>query len=136
MEILEKMRDWILGFPGWGSQELQIDDLAAAPDQCGLFPTGMEQVSCREDVLGNVTAVWRCHFLLRRTALRCEDAAAWLLDFQDWVRSQSLQGKAPHFGDAPGQERVRAEMGKLSSAAQTGTGVYELKITAEYRKEN
>ena len=136
MEMLEKMRAWLMGYPGWGDRELCIDSTQAEPGSCGLFPAGLEMVSRREDVLGNVAEMWRCHFLLRRIALRQEVAAAWLLDFQDWVRSQSLQGLTPRFGDIPGQERMRAEKGKLLSVSQTGTGTYELKLTAEYMKEN
>ena len=136
MEILEKMQTWLMSYPGWGDRELCIDTTQAEPGSCGLFPAGLEQVNRRENVLGNVAEVWRCHFILRRIALRQEAAAAWLLDFQDWVRNQSLQGLSPRFGDVPSQERIRAEKGKLLSVSQTGTGTYELKLTAEYMKEN
>ena len=121
MELLEKLKAWVVTFPLWGEAAPNVDTVGAAPENCGLFPLGAEELSRRADVLGNVTARYRWQFLLRRVALQQEDAARWLLEFQHWAQKHSQQD----WGS------VRAEKGKLVSAAQTGTGVYEVKLTVE-----
>ena len=136
MTALEKMVQWLKTFPLW-KDDLYIDDLGAAPSNTGLYPGGLEEVSRREDVLGNVTVVCRLHFLLYRRTARQQDNgenSRWLLQLQDWVQQQSAAGLAPVFGDDPKKERIRAEKGKLQEASQTGTGKYAVSITAEFEK--
>ena len=127
MEELEKLKRWIVGFPRWGEAALTVDDTGAAPGSCGLFPLGVEQLRVREDVLGGKTLRLRQKFLLRRRAIRGEDAAGWLLELQNWAAA----GDAPVFG---ADQRVRWEKGKLSGGSQTGTGLYEVYIIFEYTK--
>ena len=137
MTALEKMVQWLKTFPLW-EDDLHIDDLGAAPSNTGLYPGGLEEVSRREDVLGNVTVVCRLHFLLYRRTARQQDngeSSRWLLQLQDWVQKQSAAGLAPVFGDDPQKERIRAEKGKLQEASQTGTGKYVVAITAEFEKQ-
>ena len=136
MTALEEMVQWLKTFPLW-EDDLHIDDLGAAPSNTGLYPGGLEEVSRREDVLGNVTVVCRLHFLLYRRTARQQDNgenSRWLLQLQDWVQQQSAAGLAPVFGDDPKKERIRAEKGKLQEASQTGTGKYAVSITAEFEK--
>ena len=137
MTALEKMVQWLKTFPLW-EDDLHIDDLGAAPSNTGLYPGGLEEVSRRKDVLGNVTVVCRLHFLLYRRTARQQDngeSSRWLLQLQDWVQKQSAAGLAPVFGDDPQKERIRAEKGKLQEASQTGTGKYAVAITAEFEKQ-
>ena len=137
MTALEKMVQWLKTFPLW-EDDLHIDDLGAAPSNTGLYPGGLEEVSRREDVLGNVTVVCRLHFLLYPRTARQQDngeSSRWLLQLQDWVQKQSAAGLAPVFGDDPKKERIRAEKGKLQEASQTGTGKYAVAITAEFEKQ-
>ncbi len=136
MTALEKLVQWLKTFPLW-EDDLHIDYLGAAPSNTGLYPGGLEEVSRREDVLGNVTVVCRLHFLLYRRTARQQDNgenSRWLLQLQDWVQKQSVAGLAPVFGDVPRKERIRAEKGKLQEASQTGTGKYAVSITAEFEK--
>ena len=132
MELLQSIKNWLVTFPLWGEQELHMDTTAAEPDNCGLFPLGQEVLQTRQDVLGTTRQQLRYTFLLRRLALRQEDAAAWLLALQDWVRQQSLRQLAPRLGE---HCTFRAEKGKLVSATQTGSGTYEVKIITEFIKE-
>ena len=138
MDVLEKVRGWVQTFPEWEEGQLHIDYTGAAPGNTGLFPVGVEEVARREDVLGNVTVSCRCGFLLYRVTTGQEDNeknAAWLLQFQDWVREQSALGLAPTFGDVPAQERIRAEKGRLKNASQVGTAIYSVELTAEFVKK-
>lgn len=138
MTDLEKVRQWLLTYPQWDAGGLlYIDYTDAVPGNLGLYPTGLEEISHREDVLGGITVKNRYHFALYRVAARQEDNtqdALWLLEFQKWVQSQSAAGLAPTFGDEPKQERLRAEKGKLKEVSQTGTGTYVVTLTAEFVK--
>lgn len=138
MTDLEKVRQWLLSYPKWEEGGLlYIDYTDAVPGNAGLYPSGLEMVSRREDVLGNVTVQNRYHFALYRVVTGQEDNtqnAQWLMEFQQWVQSQSVAGLAPQFGDEPARERMRAEKGKLKEASQTGTGTYMVTLTAEFIK--
>lgn len=134
MEILEKLKAWLKTFPQWAEAELLVDDTAAEPVSCGLFPIGVEELSRREDLLGNQILQCKQTFLLRRIAQRQEEAAAWMMAFEEWVRQQAREKAAPIFGDVPGKEWIRAEKGRLSAVNQTGTATYEIRIVCEYTK--
>ena len=132
--VLEKMKQWLMSCPLWEGR-LFVDCHDGRPGSAGLYPAGVEQVQRREDVLGNVTAVYRCHFDLLRVTTGQQDNtqnAHWLLEFQNWVHQQCCQGLAPKFGDEPAREQIRAEKGRLKSAPQTGTGIYTVHLTAEF----
>jgi hypothetical protein len=130
MEQLEQLKNWLMGFPLWGESPPAVDITGAAPGDCGLFPLGMEVLEHREDVQGNALTRLRQEFLLRRSANRGEDAAAWLLAFQQWAQENAAT--APVFGD---RQRLFAQKGRLRNPAQTGLGTYEVTLTIEYVKE-
>ncbi len=137
MEDLEALCRWLKTYPGWESDSFYVDYTDGTPGNSGLFPLGMEEISRKEDVLGNVTVQCRYHFSLRHVAVRQEDGgenARWLLQFQQWVQSQCAAGTAPRFGDEPTAEHIRAEKGKLSKISQPGAGVYEVTLIAEFIK--
>ena len=137
MTNLTKMRTWLTTFPGWDdSWVLHTDRTEAEPGNSGLYPLGGEELSRREDVLGNVKVQCRYRFYLYRVAQYTDplENAQWLLEFQQWVRQQSATGQAPSFGDEPKAERLRAEKGKLVSASQSGMATYEVKLTVEFTK--
>ncbi len=137
MQELETLRNWLKTFPQWNSETYYVDYIEGTPGNCGLFPQGMEEVSHREDVLGNLQVQCRTRFRLLHVTERTEDgqrAAQWLLDFEKWVQAQSAAGLTPHFGDDPAREKMRAEKGKLSGTRQTGSGTYEVILTAEFTK--
>lgn len=134
--MLETMIAWLKTYPGW-ADTLYVDYTDGVPGSAGLYPAGVEEVSRKEDVLGNLQVRYKAHFDLDRITTGQQDNtenAAWLLEFQDWVRQQSGAGLAPTFGDEPDREHIRAEKGKLKSASQTGTGTYTVHLTAEYTK--
>lgn len=138
MTALEKMTAWLQTFPLWQGETLYVDYVDAVPGNAGLYPEGLEQVSRREDVLGNVTVKNRLHFVLYRVTAGQQDNrenSAWLLELQKWVQEQSAAGLAPSFGDAPHRERICAQKGKLKSASQTGTGTYTVNLTVEFTKQ-
>lgn len=119
MDIFEKLRGWL------ENQGIlpQVDSCGLTAGETGLFPLGMEQVTLREDVLGNRTRRMRYIFLLRRTAAPGQPAAAWVMQLQE------AAGKhPPALGEG---QRFWAEKGRLVKYTSTGLGIYELRLIAE-----
>ena len=137
MDILDKVRQWVTGFPLWEEGNLlYIDDMDAVPGSMGFFPGGLEVVSATADVLGGVKMTCRYHFALYRVGNANGDGAdaRWLAAFQAWVLEQTALGLAPVFGDEPAMERIVAEKGALKDHHQPGTGIYMVKLTATFVK--
>lgn len=136
MEYLEKMGSWLQSCPLLDGT-LQIDHTDGKPGCCGLFPTGLKELSRREDITGGAQATLRCSFVLRRVAANGQgqaEHAGWLLSLQEWIRRQSMAGNAPTFGDAPSRERVWAHSGRLERVDPNGTVLYSLQLQAEFIK--
>ena len=137
MDVLQKVKQWLLTYPGWEDAQLYVDYLEAAPSNSGLYPQGLEERSRRVDVLGNVKVSCRYRFALHRMTagqLNGEENARWLLDFQQWVQQQSIAGLTPQFGDVAAYEQIRAEKGQLREASQVGTGTYQVILIADFIK--
>ena len=138
MTDLEKLKTWLATYPGWEDDKpFFVDDAAPKPGCVGLFPQGLEQVSLRRDITGGQKAACRYRFYLYRASAleeNQEENARWLLDFQNWVEAQSAGGLAPHFGDVPQEERLRAEGGSLQKTGKLGSGLYALTLTAEFTR--
>ncbi|MBQ3000390.1 MAG: hypothetical protein IJD63_01435 [Oscillospiraceae bacterium] len=129
---LEKMRAFLRSYSYWeAGRLLYIDKCDGGED--GLFPEGVEVLSRKTDVLGNTRVHYRLRFMLYRSGTEREGDGAWLLDFQKWLAEMSIRGKAPQFGDVPGEERLRAEKGKLEKSRGNGS-LYAVTLTAEFTK--
>lgn len=139
MSSLEKLRTWIAGF--FGTERLWIDQFSPCPGNGSIAPLGMTQLSRQEDILGTVTVSnrWdlKIYFVLPKA--REEDGAATdnarqIMEFQQWVQSQSIRGAAPVLGDVPEEERFVAQQGKLEEVKGEGTAVYSVKLSAFFTK--
>ncbi len=106
MEILEKLRQFLLGFPGL--QELSADFTQDGPDQSGLFPAGLTEVERRTDLLGNTQVTYECLFTLYKRLQPGQDSAQWLLDFQNWLTERT---DAVQVQKAKAQEVSRLQCG-------------------------
>lgn len=130
MEQLTELKNWLMGFPGWEDNPPAVDCTGAEPGDCALFPIGLEVVSSREDVLGNTVKKLRQTYLLRRTAPRGADSAAWGMEFTRWANENA--GTAPVLG---AHQQLRCERSRLISPASAALGTYEVRLTFEYEKE-
>lgn len=131
---LEKVKAWLATYPYWDGT-LQVDYSQGRPPNAGLLPVGLEELSSREDVLGNTLAECRYRFTLRwQMAGQGDDGenAGKLLDFQNWVREQSFCGLAPTFGDVPAREQLRTEKGGLTAGTQNV--IYTVTLVADFMK--
>lgn len=134
MEELEKVTGWLKTYPGWEGT-LCVDVTDTVPGSSGLYPKGLQELSRREDVLGNLCVRYRWSFSLHRVAAQNpQDNARWLMEFQQWVARQSIQGKTPVFGDDPKQEIFRAGDGSLVNRSTGGSTGYTVLLTADFTK--
>ena len=61
MEILEKLRQFLLGFPGFAG-ELSVDFTQDGPGNSGLFPAGLKETDRYMDLVGNLQITCQCLF--------------------------------------------------------------------------
>ena len=66
MEILEKLRQWLLTYPGWGDGGLTVEHTDGRPGSAGLFLAGIEELQHQPDLQGNTLVCNRLHLVLER----------------------------------------------------------------------
>ena len=87
MEILEKLRQFLLGFPGLG--ELSADFPQDGPGNAGLFPGEVTEVERHADLLGNIRVDYDCLFTLYKRLEPGQDSTQWLMDFAIWLMART-----------------------------------------------
>lgn len=143
MSELERVREWVSSYPGANRVgQLLIDYAAPNPDNGSIDPTGMVEISRREDILGNITVENQYNFSLYFVFCKspsddigASKNAEWLMDFQRWVREQSLCKKAPTFGDDSHSETASAQNGSIYAAEEEGTAVYMVQLSFNFIKK-
>ncbi|MBQ2785863.1 MAG: hypothetical protein IJF02_05120 [Oscillospiraceae bacterium] len=143
MSDIEKMRSWIATFPEHQKLDgFQVDYTDSVPNNGGIFPSGLVEVSRKADIFGNITVENQYNFGLYYVFLKSpgddEGAAVnadWVMDFQKWVQEQSLRHLAPTFGDDPSTERIQAQNGVLYDADEEGTATYMVQLSVNFIKE-
>lgn len=143
MTALEKITAFVRSYPGADIlQDFQIDYTDQIPDNGGLFPSGLVEVSRKTDIFGNTTVTNQYNFGLYyvfekppRDAAGAAVNAGWVMDFQEWVQAASIQGEAPAFGDVPRMERITAQNGALYSAEDEGLATYMVQLSVQFIKE-
>lgn len=131
MDILEKVKSWLLTCPVLQMEQIHVDHLPAEPVSVGLYQKGLQEVSRKEDLVGNIRVHCRYRFLLR---CMVHEDSAWLPEFQQWVQQQSARRLTPVFGDVMAEERLQALDGKLLERSQPGTRVCEIALVADFIK--
>lgn len=142
MTDLEKVRRWLATYPGAAPvQSLKVDYYSPNPDNGSIDPSGLVEVSRKEDVLGNVTVENQYNFALYFVLLKspdddtgASDNAAMLMDLQRWIQEQSVRKLAPTFGDEPTKETIKAQNGALYAADEEGTAIYMVQLSINYIK--
>lgn len=143
MSDLKKVREWLLTYPKPDPLlDLQVDYYAAQPENGSIAPSGLVEISRAEDILGNITVRNQYNFALHFMLLKPVDGdaiatsnAEWLMDLQRWVQEQSIQKKAPTFGDVPQTETIKAQNGELTWADEDGTGIYTVLLSIDFTKK-
>ena len=143
MTALEKIRGFIRQYPGADVfRDFHVDYTDQIPDNGGVFPSGLTEVSRTQDILGNVTTVNQYNFGLYYVFEKspgddtgAAENADWVMDFQEWMQSASALGFAPVFGDAPESEKITAQNGVLYGADEEGTAMYMVQLTVTFIKK-
>lgn len=142
MTALEKIRSFIQAYPGCDIlQEFRVDYTDQIPANGGVYPSGLVEISRREDILGNLEITSQYNFGLYYVFLKAagDDVGAtanadWIMDFQEWVQEQSARGLAPTFGDDPRREQVQAQNGVLFQADEEGLATYMVQLSVQFIK--
>ena len=142
MSHLSRVMDWIATYEGYDILSyFRVDYTDQIPNNGGIFPSGLTEVSRRQDILGNVTVVNQENFGIYivfdkapEDTVAAADNQEWVSDFQQWVQDQSIQGLAPTFGDVPHTERITASNGALYAATDEGTATYMIQLSIQYTK--
>lgn len=120
MEILEKLRQFLLGFPGFDG-ELLVDFTQDGPGNSGLFPAGLTEVDRRIDLLGNMQVRYQCLFTLYHRMQPGQDSAQWLLDFENWLTEKT--------------KAVQIQKAKAQEVSRLNSGLCTVTLTVSFRKD-
>lgn len=142
MSAIEKIRKWVKTYPGMGKvMDLFVDYYSMQLDGSSIAPSGLTEISRREDVLGNLTVENQYNFKLSFVFPKApgdDDGATenadWLLDFQQWVQEQSIRQLVPVFGDDPRKETAKAQNGTNEYATIEGSGLYTVLLSVNFFK--
>ena len=142
MTALEKITAFVRSYPKADIlQTFQVDYTDQIPANGGIFPSGLEEVSRKTDLLGNVTVTNQYNFGLYYVFEKApgDDAGAavnagWVMDFQEGVQEQSALGLAPVFGVVPRQEKLTAQNGVLYDAEDEGLATYMGQLSVQFIK--
>ena len=142
MSDIEKIREWIATYPEHKKLSgFQVDYTDAIPNNAGIFPSGLVEISRMKDITGDVTVENQYNFGLYYVFPKApgDDVGAtinadWVMDFQKWVQEQSIRNLAPAFGDDPSTERIQAQNGVLYDADEEGTATYMVQLSVNFTK--
>lgn len=142
MTDLERVRQWLGEYPGAAAVlDFKVDYFDEAPTSNSIAPSGLVEVSRKEDILGNVTVENQYNFALYFAmfkAPRDDDGAKLnadlLLDLQMWVQEQSIRRLVPVFGDEPNRETIKAQNGAIIEASPEGVAVYMVQLSINFIK--
>ncbi len=143
MTPLEKVLEWLKTYPKAAEllAEYHVDYTDHIPGNAGLYPSGLVEISRKTDVLGNTEVTNQYNFALYHVFTKAPDDdvgaavnADWVMDFQEWVQTESIRGNAPTFGDDPYGEAMTAQNGALFDASEEGTAIYVVQLSAKFIK--
>lgn len=140
MSALETIREWIKTYPGHDIlSEFSIDYTNQIPANGGIFPSGLTEVSRRKYITGDTMVENQYNFGIYYVFAKAteDDARAlvnadWVMDFQEWVQEQSVNGDCPQFGDKT--LSIKAQNGTLYAAEAEGTATYMVQLSVKFNK--
>lgn len=140
MTVLEKIRNWIDTYPRISSAlGLQVDYYSNKPENSSIAPSGLQEISRKEDILGNIVVEnqynFALYFVFPKTPgddIGATENAEWLLDFQRWVQEQSILRLVPTFGNEQKTEIIKAQNGEIIDADPDGIGLYMVLLSINF----
>lgn len=143
MSDLERLREWLKKCPQASCfANWNIDYTDQMPGIFGIFPAGLSEIGRKRDIVDNLTVTNRYNFAIYLVMQKAPEDdiqasfnAGWVMQFQNWVQEQSLLHRAPVFGNIDtDQEVIRAQNGALYEAEESGTAMYVIQLSAEFKK--
>ena len=142
MTDLARIREWINTFPQIDRLNgLKVDYYSTQLDNSSISPSGLQEISRMEDIMGNTTVKNQYNFSLEFVLTKspgddvgATENADWLLEFQKWVQEQSIRKLVPTFGDEPSSETIKAQNGANTYADVEGNGVYTVLLSINFTK--
>ena len=138
MSALSKLREWLTSFPGNNKlQSFEVDYYSEEPGAASLAPTGLVEISRKQDILGKITIENQYNFALYYAFAKdggSAENADWLINLQEWIQEQSVLGKVPAFGDEPDIEEIKAQNGSIFGATEEGVAVYMVQLSVNFIK--
>lgn len=143
MTDLARVREWLLTFPLINRLKgLKVDYYSTQLDNSSIAPSGLQEISRKTDILGNVEVKNQYNFSLEFVLTKspgddvgAEENADWLLEFQRWVQEQSIRKLVPTFGDEPTAETIKAQNGSNTYADIEGNAVYTVLLSINFTKK-
>lgn len=141
MTDLERFRAWLQTYPGAAAfTDWQIDYTDSLPGGFGIFPSGLQELSRKESICGDVWIQNQYNFALYLAFAKspgddigAQVNAETVLDFQRWVQAQSATHQAPTFGTYDQhKETISAQNGMLLEADAGGTALYMIQLAAKF----
>lgn len=140
MSALETIREWVKTYPGHDIlSEFSIDYTDQIPANGGIFPSGLTEVSRRRYITGDTMVENQYNFGIYYVFAKApeDDVGAlvnadWVMDFQEWVQEQSINGDCPQFGDKT--LSIKAQNGTLYAAEAEGTATYMVQLSVNFNK--
>lgn len=142
MTDLDKIKNWLATYPGFDILgNFQVDYTDQIPSNGGIFPSGLVEISRREDILGNITVENQYNFGIYYVFpqspgdnIGSQSNANWIMDFQRWVQEQGIRGFAPTFGNIDTHlEKIQAQNGVLYDADPEGLATYLVTLSVRYK---
>lgn len=124
MEILEKLRAWLLTYPGWDGDTLVVGPPDGRPGSAGLMFQSLQERSRQVAISGNTLSRYRLELMLQKISVK--DITQWLLQLQEWVDCRNTGGKLPVTGQLTIPEI------KLLRRNADGSLVYQMKLQLDY----
>lgn len=144
MSDLEKLKKWLQTYPGADQLvDFQVDYTDHLPGSFGVFPAGLVEIGRKENTLGDIAVQNQYNFALYLVLPKApgDDVGAqinadWVMDFQRWVQAQSMQHKAPTFGNVDEEkETLSAQNGAQYDADEEGLAMYMISLQAVFWTE-
>lgn len=143
MTALAKIRQWLQKFPGHEYVgDLKVDFSENDLNEGSIAPSGLVEISRKEDVMGNVTVENQYNFSLYYSFPKAtsDDEGAtmnaeWLLQLQEWVQEQSVLRQTPVFGDDAASEWIKAQNGAIYGVTEEGIALYTVQLSVYFIKK-
>ena len=138
--MMDDMLTFLARAPTLGGLSLTWGQAGPRPGGSGVYLRGVKVLQTKTDLLGRQKQRCRAEFLLWLCLpLPAGDGdaalenARRLAGLQAWVAAESAAGRTPRLGNCdPLTERFYTDGGQLDRADPGGTGMYSIRVMAEY----